>query len=182
MIELQEVQGNTESQEVQKAIDERQIENARVGYQVATSLWSSRAEVLWSQFNAIMTANSVVLAAAILAASNPQSTVLSIGMPVVGLVLCVLWLVLHARGVGYTLYWALSARELEEQFLNNPVRILSRGGLFADGQAVKLVIDGEHKRLRMNFIGRIFRIRWVAYSVLAVFALMYLAILVWGLN
>ena len=173
----------TESQEVQETIDEQQIENARVGYQVAASLMSSGAQEFWSQFEAIMTANSIVLAAATVAVSGQQSIpLLSLGVPFVGLALCASWLVLHARAVGYNEYWANSARELEEQFLNNPVRTLSRGGLFADGQTVKPLIDGKPKPLRMPWIGRMFRVRHAVRLVIAVFAIMYLAILVWGLN
>ena len=171
----------TESLETREIVDERQLENARVGYQVAASLRTSRAEELWSQFNAFVTANSIILTAAVIAISSPQPTpVLSIGMPVVGLVLCALWLMLHARGVGYVRYYLLSARELEEQFLSDSVRTLSRGGHLAEGEKIELLLDGEHKPRRMNFFGQILRVRTVAYLVIMVFAVMYLAILVWG--
>ena len=173
----------TESQEVQGIVDEQQIENARVGYQVATSLWSSRAGEFWSQFNAMLTANSIVLAAATVAVISQQPLLLlSLGVPFAGLALCASWLVLHTRAVGYNEYWVNSARELEEQFLNNPVRTLSRGGFFADGQTVNLLIDGKPKPLRMPWIGRMFRVRHAVRLVIAVFTVMYLAILVWALR
>ncbi len=172
----------TESQEVQETIDEpQQIENARVGYQVAASLRSSGAQEFWSQFEAMMTANSIVLTAATFAVNGQQSMPwLSFGMPVAGLALCALWLALHERAVGYNKYWNDSARELEERFLK-PVRTLSRGGLFADGQTVKPLIDGKPKPHTMPCIGRI-RVRHTVRLIITVFAVMYLAILVCGLN
>jgi len=181
----------TESQEVQETIDEQQIENARVGYQVATSLWNSRAGEFWSQFNAMLTANSIVLAAATattaVAVSAPESipslksilSLLSIGVPIVGLALCALWCALHERASGYNEYWARSARELEEQFLNDPIKTLSWGALFGEGEPIQF--DGDPKPLRMNRIGRI-RVRHTVRLIIAVFVVMYLAILVWGLR
>ena len=157
-----------------------EVKNARIGYQVATNLWSSRADELWSQFSSIMTANSIVLAASTFAISNPNSpAILSIGMPIVGLFLCVLWLLLHTRGSGYTIYWAQSARELEEKYLNNSLNILSRGSHFSEGEKIELLINNNSKVLRMKFIGRIIRVEWVAYTVIFVFASMYIGILFW---
>jgi len=189
----------TGSQGIQETIDEQQdvqqIENARVGYQVATSLWNSRAGEFWSQFNAMLTANSIVLAAATAAtvarmsepattagAANAQESILSllsIGVPVVGLALCALWCALHERAVGYNTYWARSARRLEEQFLKDPITTLSWGKRFGHGEEIKDFGDPED--LQMNLIGRI-RVKYAVRSVIIVFAAMYLAILVWGLR
>ena len=171
----------TESLESDKTIDDRKLENARVGYQVAADLRTSRAEETWSQFNAPVTANSIILAAAVISVGSPQSIpVLSIGMPVVGLVLCALWLMLHARGAGTVDYLTLAARELEEQFLSDPVRVLSKGGDLADGERIGLRLGGENRHLRMNSIGRLLSVRIVAYVVIMVFAVMYVVLLLWG--
>ncbi len=171
----------TEAQEVRETMDEEQIENARVGYQVATGLMSSGSREFWSQFQAIMTGNSIVLAAATVAIKDAQSApVLSLGLPFVGLALCVSWWVLHARAIGYNKYWIHSARELEEQFLNNPVRTLSKGGLLAEGQRVELVIDGKRQPMQMPRVGRIVRARQVVLLVIAAFTIWHLAILAWG--
>lgn len=163
--------------------DQQLVENARVGYEVASNLWSSRASEVWSQFSAIMTANSIVLAAATLSIGNPASPrIITIGMPVIGLILCILWLILHVRGAGYTIYLALSARELEEKFLSNAVETLSRGGLYGDGTIIRLVIGGSEINLRMSLVGRMISVRWVAYSVIGIFSAMYAGLLITGLN
>ena len=39
------------------------LDNARVGYQVAVSLWIHEGELIWSKFNALLVANSIILAA-----------------------------------------------------------------------------------------------------------------------
>lgn len=169
--------------EIRENPDVQQIENARVGYQVAISLWTLWGQALWHQFHALMTVNSIVLAAAILAISRPEYIpVVSIGMPVIGLLLCALWLPLLARGFGNAHYWALSARELEKRFLNNAVSNVWRGRDFTRGEEVKFVFDekGEkQKSLQMSWLGRIMRTEWFVYISVLVFFGMHLAILIW---
>lgn len=157
-----------------------EIENARAAYQVAAHLWSSRANELWSQFNSILTANSIVLAVGTIAITSPQSSpVLKIGIPLAGFLLCLLWFALHARGSGYTIYWPLSAREIEEKYFNDDVKVFSRGGRFSAGHPVNITIDGQKKTVRMNLIGRLIKVEWVAYLVITIFAVIYIALLTW---
>jgi hypothetical protein len=40
-----------------------QQDNARIGYQVAAQLWAYEGQGLWSAFNAMLVANSIVVAA-----------------------------------------------------------------------------------------------------------------------
>jgi hypothetical protein len=158
--------------------DEQEVEDARVGYQVATSLRTSRADELWSQFNGIMTANAIILAATFVSSNDPESDrILRIGMPIVGLILTAFWLVLHARGTSYSQYYLLSARELEEKYLGDTVRTLSRGGKLAKGEEVELYIGGQAMKIRMSLPARLFRVRNSAYLVILAFAGIYLALL-----
>ena len=102
------------------------MENARVGYQVASNLWIYEGGTLWSKFNALLVANSVVLSALGLSMSAASPLrVFSIGMPVVGIILCVMWFLLTERSFRFYKYWIWSAREIEEQYLNVPLRIIS---------------------------------------------------------
>ena len=156
------------------------LENARVAYQAAVSLRTSRADELWSQFNALVTANSIILAVETFTIDSGSSPhFLSIGMAIIGLLLCLIWCVLHVRGVAFTGYYLFSAREIEERFLKDEVEILSRGGDFAEGKIVDFSLTEQKHSERMNLIGRILRVRSVAYLVILTFASVHLAILIW---
>lgn len=77
---------------IQKLTDQVKNENARVGYQVATSLWVYEGETLWSKFNALLVANSIILGSIGLSMTASSRLVLfSVGMPIVGIILCGLW-------------------------------------------------------------------------------------------
>ncbi len=158
------------------------IEKHYLAYQVAIGLWSSRANELWSQFYSVMTANSIVVASVTLTLTQSQARPLwTLGMSVAGLSLCILWLMLHARGSGYTNYWPLTAREIEEKYFDDDVKIFSRGGEFASGKPIDLIINGEIKTIRMNRLGRILKVEWIAYLVIIIFSVLYCSTLIYSI-
>lgn len=170
-----------EDSEILKLKLEIMRENARIGYQAAISLHASRVSELWSQFGSFMTANTIVIAAATLL-QHGEIPLFTFGMPIVGIVLCITWLMLHTRGVSYVEYYMLSARELEEQYLNNPLVIISRGGKFASNEIVSLSIGGKPVSKRIKTAGRIMPVRWVAYLAICIFILMYTLIIIFYLS
>ncbi len=153
--------------------------NARIGYQVAITLWAYEGQLVWSKFNAMLLANSIVLAVIGLAISSQRELpMFTIGMPIAGLIFCVLWFLITKRGFDNYTYWILSARELEEQHLTDVVKIVSRGGNVAEGKKIKLTINGKNKDYQMSWFGRLVRVEWASYLVIAVFAVMYIIILI----
>ena len=156
--------------EIKEPIDPIRIENARVGYQVATNLWVYEGETLWSKFNAFLVANSIVLASIGLSmAVSSRLAVFSIGMPVVGIILCGFWFLLIKRSFQFYIYWIFSAREIEEQHLSGSVQTISRGGKFADGKKVEIGIGGEKKQLQMSRLSRL-SVRWVSYLIIVLYS------------
>ena len=127
----------------------------------------------------MLVANSIVLAVTGFAVgSDKLSNVFKAGLPVVGIVLCVLWLHLTKRGFDNYVYWILSARELEEKYLPAGLTTISRGGLFADGKSVDLTIGGRDLKVRMSRVSRIFKAAWSSYLVIASFLVLYLLLLI----
>ena len=62
-------------------------------------MWVYAGNLLWSKFNALLVAHSLVLAAyGFLSAANPLPTAFSRGLPIAGLILCVVWALLLRRG------------------------------------------------------------------------------------
>ena len=150
-------------------------ENARVGYQVAVDLASSNGETIWSMFNAMIVANSIVVAGITFVLTNQQPLLIfRVLLPIVGLVLCIAWLLQVTRAYGYVTYYLLSARELEEHYLSQQVQTISRGGDFADRKAVSLEIGGARITRRMKLLPRLIRGEWTSYVVIFVFIVVYI--------
>jgi len=61
--------------------------------------------------------------------------------------------------------------------LADPVVTISRGAMFSEGNEVTLTIDGEKKKLRLSWLARIARTESFSYFVIAVFMLLYIALL-----
>jgi len=156
------------------------IENARIGYQVASNLWVCAAGILWSKFNALLLANSIVIGSMILSmtVSKCFSIFISIGMSIAGIFLCILWFLLTKRTLEGYEYWIHSTREIEEKFLTPSVKTVSRGGDFADGKEVSLNIGYKSKPMRISWFGRLLHDKVTSYAIIFIFFLMHILILI----
>src|SRR5262249_14888563 len=118
--------------------------DAQAGYQAAVALWVYEGNLVWAKFNALLVANSIVLAIYGLALGAAKvSRAFIICLPLAGIVLCLVWWAQTKRGFDYFTYWILSARELEESCLSEQVQTVARGGLFGAGRPVSMAIDGK---------------------------------------
>lgn len=151
----------------------KEEENARVGYQVAVDLLIAEGEGIWSRFNVMMVANSIIIAIIGLAPTNqPTPAIFDNYLPFVGLVLCIWWFVLINRGYSYRDYFIQTARELEEQYLANSVRTLSRGETFSNGNKVMFRFVDSSKELDMKYL-KYFPAIYASNFVIVVFAILY---------
>ncbi len=161
---------------------------ALIGYQAAIDLWTYQGEQWWARFNIMLLANSIVVAAVTLVLTSPGkdlpwvvlTRVLSLALPVGGLVLGLLWLMLIKREIVYADYYLWSARELEHKHLRDAVVTVSRGGDLAGGDCVDIAVDGNHVKLSMAGLAR-FRARSVAFAVVYLFLALYAVILLLAL-
>ena len=173
-----------------------QVENARVGYQMAIDIWLRELEIAWVRFDAMLVANSVLVAVtgALIAAvidpliatqkssSSPYAPWLGIYMiplPVMGILLCVLWLLLTERTLDYRPLWERFALELEQKPLLKPIRIISRLKQFSKGDDVKFDLMGPSEPLRFGWLGRL-RTRYAGRLVILVFFMLYFFLCVFG--
>jgi len=170
----------------EKAREER-IANARIGYQVAASLEANEVRALWSRFSAMLTANGIIIGvigwslnSAII---NRKSILLRIpiAMSIFGIILCALWYLLMARKQRFCEYLMLSARELEQDWLNDPVQTLARGGqLVGDKtlkprqQSVNVKLGDQIRPIKMHRLERA-KTRKVSNAIIILFAALYLS-------
>lgn len=154
-------------------------ENARCGYQAAITLMTYEGGLIWSKFNAMLVANSIVLGIIGMGLSSEFAPKwLPLALSSCGLLLCLCWHFLMARSWDYYKYWILSARELEEQFLS-PVMTLSRGGEIADGKTVQLTISKLPKKMSFGMANA--KAKDVSNWVILAFAVLYLVFFIVGL-
>lgn len=167
----------TESRPSREDVDAVRRQNALIGHQMAINLFWYQGEQVWARFNVMLFANSVVIGSVGLAiASQHQLGVLTLLLSITGLLLCAIWFMQMQREAEYSAYCIFAARELEEKYLSDPVKTLSRGGLFAEGDLVTIEIGGVPKPLRMSRLARTLRSRTAASLVIVTLAGLYIAI------
>lgn len=151
-------------------------------YQVAVDLWTYEGNLIWAKFNALLVANGLYLPTYILAQSIANvSRFLLILLPVAGLVVCGAWFLLTKRGFETYVYWVLSARELEKRLPSSPTNVIQRGGAFADGEVVSIEVDHRRRSLRLSPTSRTLTAARIAYAIIGVFAVVYVALVILAL-
>ena len=155
------------------------IENARVGYQVAIDLWLYEGQLQVQKFSALLLANSIILGAvALIKSSETPIFALSLGLPIAGLSLCVLWFLLSKRGFENYYYWIKTARELEEAHLSDIIVTVSRGAKYVDGNEVVLTLDGNKEKMQMSVLGKLLNVQKVWYIMISIFAIVHVLFII----
>jgi len=156
------------------------LENARVGYQTTLTIWIAQTRMIWSRFNVMIVANSIILGAISLTIgdNHPLSASFTRPLCLVGFVVSLAWLHAYRRASQHNSYLLSSARELES-YLADPVVTISRGAMFSEGNEVTLTIAGEKKKLRLSWLARtkLAETESFSYFVIAMFMVLYVALL-----
>jgi hypothetical protein len=158
--------------------DQVERDNARIGYQAAISLATFEGNIVWSRYGSMLLIHTIMLSAVGLAsnAAQPAKSVISIGLSLVGLLLCVGWWVINDVGFRYFFAWMFSARELEERYLA-PARVV-KPAFPIDGEADACVVVAG-KTLPLHIAQRDRR-RVAGWSklIIGVFGVVYVALLI----
>lgn len=140
------------------------------GMQSAITLWTYEGNLIWAKFNAMLVANSIVIAVAAGSTVNSGLGGVPFVVPSAGMVLCACWWLLTVRGFENYRYWIELTKELEGH-LHPSVDIARRGGHFAEGLTVSFASPGSEKvTLVMSRSARLVRARTAASAVIGVFA------------
>ena len=93
---------------------EEKPELLTIGYQTAVSLWTLSSQQIYSRFNAMLTANSIIIAAIVLMIGNEAvPKYLFITLAAVGIFLCILWAVFVCYGIRSERKYRRKAKKLE---------------------------------------------------------------------
>jgi hypothetical protein len=156
---------------------ETELENARIGYQVAIGLVTDLNSAIWSIFNAMLVAHSIVVAGlTLILTSQFSSSAFRTILSMVGLILCLVWFVTVKRHRDYRAYYLMTAREIEEQYFGRIVTTLSRGGEFANGKPTTLKIGGKKYVTRLSFWSRLANAESASNLIIIIFAVIYVGL------
>lgn len=153
---------------------------AKLGYETAVQLWIYEGELIWSKYNAMLVANSIVMGILGFAISSNNVSVpkyYMIGLGVVGIVLCLAWYQLMKRGYDTLIYWVFSALEIEATHLTPTLEIFQRGRKFSAGEKVEFLIGDKKLEHQASKTHQLFRVSTMGNLVIGIFVLLYLVIL-----
>ncbi len=146
-------------------------------YQSAMHMWSHTGQVLWSKFNAMLVAQSIIVAS-VLFSFKPELTYLRMGLSFIGLLLCIVWGMITARGNSFHVYYFLSARELAEQHFPTEAQFLGeRGQFFSEGASVKIKRADNKVSRRIRSFGRFLSTEKLSYIVIVLFGIIHLILI-----
>ena len=149
-------------------------DKAKLGYQAAIQMIGYEGQLIWRSFSAMVTANSLVVAAGAFAGSlHPGEPALKL-LPYLGWTLCLCWLLVLTRMFGYFRYWFACARGLEKDYLSPTVRTILGGEEYSKGNTIKI---GKTEEIRLGWAGRLFKVQWLMHVVIAVFVFLYYLLL-----
>jgi hypothetical protein len=112
-----------------------------LSYKATVDLLIASGAQNWARFNAMLVANSILLAIVgqiVIQRKQPAllpwywAGLLPALLPVAGLVLCVAWFAAVSRGAQYQEFYMGVAHEIEEASLSPRLRVLLRGRRYAD--------------------------------------------------
>lgn len=168
--------GGTMSQETYSERKARQIENARVGYQVAINLTNHEEQQIWSRSGTMLVANSILVVAISRAMTSSQEVAqwIPILMAPLGIFLCFLWICIVERTHSKCDYWVKSAGELERDYLCGPVVTLTRGKRLSDYGWVRMQTEQETETIEMSWVGKVFQIKMIPRLMGGAFIVLYL--------
>jgi hypothetical protein len=152
------------------------METARTGYESALNYSTLNQNIIWSVFNTMLVANSIVVTGiGIIHSTQTLMSFFQIFLPLMGILLCLIWFMLVQRHLQLSIFFLFSAREIEECYLKDTLRTFHNGGKFSDGEPVTLTIDGKEKKCQMGFPEKIVKGRISLYGIIVIFTLFYFA-------
>ena len=149
-------------------------ENKIYGYEKAIELTDKGSRTIWSVYSALLALNAFLLTfATFFAPKISQTTIMTIIVCIVGILICISWLLITMRNFDFYKYYFSYARRFEKEAFGDQVDMIRNGKEFAEGNKVKSL---EYP-IRMRWGSRLFKVEWMIYTVIFSFILIYTFIL-----
>lgn len=123
--------------------DDHKIEIAIAKYQTAINKNISESEVLWNRYNTLLVFNSILIATIGLSYQNNihLPTLISISLPIVGLITCFIWTFTTFKGFRWIYKWIVYARDIENKYIkddNDKYNPIIRGNINRSANNIKI--------------------------------------------
>jgi hypothetical protein len=158
-------------------------QKAREGYHAALQMISYQGVVIWSAFQSLLTANAVLIALAGAGAALkplkldlPLIKLLTIILCVLGLIVCLSWVLITARNRDHYHYWFAWARRYEKEIFESEVAMIQRGEAFSNGAYV------EEVKMIMGCVARLSKVLWLHFVVIAAFVVLWIYVFVLAIS
>jgi hypothetical protein len=152
-----------------------------IGRSTAMQMVVLYGNVIWASFNSILVANAALVAVSGLvgtsSAFRPQLPAWTGGvLAIAGLIVCFVWICIVLRHFAYQDYYFACAKFYEDKLLNE-LKVINLGAIYGGGGKV---LVGKYS-LQMQWLPGKLKIQYLAIGTIAVFALLYLLILVFSI-
>jgi hypothetical protein len=160
------------------ALSEMDLQKAMLGYETAIQLWAAEIQNRMSHYNAMLVANSFILAAiGFLYQTTNFSEPIRFFLSIMGIMLCAIWYLSEKRALEKSIYWLHSATEIEGKYFSAVFTTLNRRIIFHKGKTVTFLFEGKIKHLRMKFWGRLFKTKEAFSFIILLIAIIYMFVL-----
>src|SRR3989339_74221 len=169
---------DSQTQTSEPMLKDKTVENARTGYNTAINLWIYEGTLIWNKFTAMVYANTILLITiGVIITGNRwrELCLILFVLCFLGIILCICWYIMNKRSFKFYKYWIMSARELEEQYLE-PIKIISRVGDYADNKEVKISLDTGDMHLIIKGMAKR-KVENVVNVIICIFIFVYIVIM-----
>lgn len=148
-------------------------ESATRAYECALMMTEKVAQTIWSVFTGLVATHAFLVALATYALTQRQiAPVATKGMAVLGLLVCFAWYLISQRSFSFYGYYFACARKYEFEAFGDEITMVRQGAKFSAGETA--LVGSE--QLRMDWGGRLFKVKWLVLMVISIFALIYIYI------
>jgi len=155
------------------------LRQAAIGYETAIHLWSGESSNRMANYNTMLVANSLILAAIGFSYQNTNNLyqIVRLLLTYLGIILCVVWYISERRMIEKAIYYMYAAREIEEKYFGKVFNVLNRGSQFSKGKEVEFLINQQRMLRKMSTWLRP-KIQWSFSVLIFIFFSIYLLVLV----
>lgn len=147
--------------------------SAAHAYECALMMTEKVAQTIWSVFTGLVATHAFLVALSTYALTQEQIAPYATKiMAILGLFVCLAWFLITQRSFSFYGYYFACARKYEGEAFGDDVTMVRQGAKFSSGETAAVGADA----LRMDWGGRLFKVKWLVLSIIAIFALIYVYI------
>jgi hypothetical protein len=140
-------------------------------YEIAVNIITAQGNLIWSLFTSQSQVHAIFIALCGLFLTVPHASPLIItAISMLGILLCLIWIITLRRQFGYFEYYMAHARALEEEIYGDSVAIIRTGRALSDGESI--YVRANSQPMIMAGLKQV-KVKTLMTSSIVVFAAIY---------